>query len=145
MSREWDRESYAGDWPSLKPVGLILALVVAVASAVGIEALRYKYQWTFTQRFYLARYIQTGLAGTLRKQGYYMMLAVVDRRGLHRIAFADELAPATLSNGERGERLTRAALSRGAVRLEWERGYYDNVQLHARSGNGFLKTNPGGT
>jgi hypothetical protein len=132
MSREWGRESYAGDWPSRKPVGLILALAVAVASAVGIETLRYKYQWTFTQRFYLARYIQTGLAGTLRKQGYYMMLAVVDRRGLHRIAFADELAPATFRNGERGERLTRAALSRGAVRLEWERGYYDNVQLHAQ-------------
>lgn len=132
MSREWGRESYAGDWPSRKPVGIILALVVAVASAVGIEALRYKYQWTFTQRFYLARYIQTGFTGTLRKQGYYMMLAVVDRRGLHRIAFADELAPATLPNGERGERLTRAALSRGAVRLEWERGLYNNAQLHAQ-------------
>lgn len=29
MSREWGRESYAGDWPSRKPVGIILALVVA--------------------------------------------------------------------------------------------------------------------
>lgn len=115
MSREWGRESYAGEWPSRKPVGIILALVIAIASVAAIEAIQYKQQWTFAQRFYLARYIQTGLAGTLRKQGYYTMLAVVDRRGFHRIVFADELAPATLPNGEQGEALTQAAVDRGAA------------------------------
>lgn len=31
MSRDWGRESYAGDWPSRKPTGILLALVIAGA------------------------------------------------------------------------------------------------------------------
>lgn len=135
MSREWGRESYAGEWPSRKPTGILLALVIAIASVAVIEAIQYKREWTFAQRFYLARYLQTGLAGKLRKAGYYTLLTVVDRRGRRLLPLADELAPATLANGERGETLTEAAVNRGAARLEWQRGFYNNAQLHAQIGH----------
>lgn len=100
MSREWGRESYAGEWPSRKPTGIILALVIAIASVAVIEAIQYKREWTFAQRFYLSRYLQTGLAGKLRKGGYYTLLTVVDGRGRRLLPLADDLAPATLANGE---------------------------------------------
>ncbi|MGH9378740.1 MAG: type IV secretion system DNA-binding domain-containing protein, partial [Terriglobia bacterium] len=132
MSREWGRESYAGEWPSRKPVGIILALVVALASTALIEVIQYQRVWPFAQRFYLPLYLQTGFAGTLRKQRYYTLLTVVNRRGMPLLPLADELAPVTLPSGQPGERLTQEAVNRGAVRLEWQRGFYNNAQLHAQ-------------
>lgn len=130
MSREWGRESYAGDWPGQKPVSMLLALLMALATTGAILFYQYERQWPFVERLYLRTYVATGFAGKLRAEGYYTILAVVDGKAGPRLALDGEVMPVTLANGQPGVGLTDWAAKHGAMRLEWQRGKYRNDYLH---------------
>ena len=130
MKQEWGREGYAGDWPSHKAVWTIGAFFVALASVAAICTYRYERVWTPLQRDYLLTYAGTPTAGALRKDGWYTLLSVVDRRGQQRLAIDPDVEPMTTASGESTFALTDEAVKTGAVKLEWQRERYDNAQLH---------------
>ncbi|HEV2425433.1 MAG TPA: type IV secretion system DNA-binding domain-containing protein [Terriglobia bacterium] len=130
MSREWGRESYAGDWPGQQPVGLILTLVISLVTTGAILAYQYERQWPFVERLYLRTYLASEVAAKLgRQEGYYAFLAVRDRKVGPRLAIDGEILPVTLANGKPGVALTEWAASHGAMRLEWQHGKYRNDYL----------------
>jgi type IV secretory pathway TraG/TraD family ATPase VirD4 len=131
MKQEWGREEYAGDWPSDKAVWTIAAFFVALASVAAICAYRYERMWTPLQRHYLLTYAGTPTAGALRKDGWYTLLSVVDRRGQQRLAIDPDVEPMSTAAGESTFALTDESVKTGAVKLEWQREKYDNAKLHA--------------
>ena len=79
VSSQWGRdETYR--WPSAKPVWTIAALVVAVAATIGTAVYEYKQQWTFFQRLYLTKYINT-VARPWLKSAPYDLVYVVEAKG----------------------------------------------------------------
>ncbi len=48
-----------------------------------------------------------------------------------RLALDSEIVPVVTDNGEKTFALTSDAVKQGALRLEWQRGFYDNAKLHA--------------
>jgi type IV secretory pathway TraG/TraD family ATPase VirD4 len=130
MKQKWGREEYAGDWPSGKAVWTIGALFVALAAAGAIYAYRYARFWTPLQKHYLTAYLGTEGAGAIRKYGWYTLLMVETRKGEPHLAFDEEVVRATTASGENTFALTDAAVKAGDVKLEWERGRYDNAKLH---------------
>jgi type IV secretory pathway TraG/TraD family ATPase VirD4 len=130
MNQKWGREGYAGDWPSDKAVWTIAAFFVALLSVAAICAYRYERVLTPLQRHYLLTYAGTPTAGTLRKDGWYTLLAVVTRKD-SRLAIDPDVEPVTTAAGESTFALTDEAVKTGAVKLEWQRERYDNAKLHA--------------
>ena len=74
--------------------------------------------------------LATGLARMVRPMGYYTFPAVVDRKIGPRLAARGEVAPVRLLNGQPGLALTQWAARHGAVRLEWQRGNFNNDYLY---------------
>ena len=120
MSRELRQLGFGGDWPGNKPVGVILAVLMAVVGTGVILLYQYEREWPFVQRLYLSTYLATGLARLLRPAGYYTFPAVVDRKIGPRLATTGEVVPVRLPNGQPGLALTEWAARHGAVRLEWQ-------------------------
>jgi hypothetical protein len=134
MSQKWGRVESAGDWLSNRPMWTIAAFCVAALSAIGIGYYRYERHWTPLERYYLPTYIATPMAGEFRKDGGYTLLMVVSRKG-SRLAIDPDITPMTTSVGENAFELTDTALKTGAVKLEFQRGHYDNAKLHAFLGH----------
>jgi hypothetical protein len=110
MKQKWGREGYAGEWPSDKAVWTIGAFFVALLSVAAICA-------------------GTPTAGAMRKDSWYTLLAVVTKKD-SRLAIDRDVEPVTTAAGESTFALTEEAMKTGAVRLEWQRGKYDNAKLH---------------
>jgi type IV secretory pathway TraG/TraD family ATPase VirD4 len=134
MRQKWGREESAGKWQSNKPMWTIAALCVAVLSVIGIGYYHYERDWTPLERHYLSTYIRTQIAAALRKDGGYTLLMVTTRKG-SRLAIDLDITPVTTSAGENTFELTDTALQTGAVKLEFQRGQYDNAKLHAFLGH----------
>jgi Type IV secretion-system coupling protein DNA-binding domain len=130
MKQKWGREEYAGEWPSSKAVWTIGAFFVALAAAATISAYRYARVWTPLERNYLTAYLATD-ASALRTDGWYALLMVETRKGPAHLAMDAEVTPAITPGGEKTFALTDAAVKAGDVKLEWQRGLYDNARLHA--------------
>lgn len=130
MKQKWGREEYAGEWPNSTAAWTIGALCVALAAAGATSAYRYARVWTPLQRNYLAAYLATD-ASALRQDGWYTLLMVETRKGPAHLAMDEEVMPAVTPSGENTFGLTDAAVKTGDVKLEWERGRYDNARLHA--------------
>jgi RHS repeat-associated protein len=81
MKQKWGREGYAGEWPSSKPVWTIGAFFLALLAAGAIYAYRYERVWTPLEKHYLAIYLGTEGAGTIRKDGWYTLLMAETRKG----------------------------------------------------------------
>jgi hypothetical protein len=111
VSNRWGRdETY--HWPSDKPVWTLTVLVVAVAAMVGAAVYQYQRQWTFLQQTYLKTYISTERSWV--KSAPYPILYRVEGKQ-QRAAVDDDLSdPAVVS---------------GKVKLQWERGVYNNAEL----------------
>ena len=109
MSRELRQLGYGGDWPSNKPVGVILAVLMAVVGTGAILFYQYEREWPFVQRLYLSTYLATGLARILRPVGYYTFPAAVDGKLGPRLAATGEVVPVRLPNGQPGFALTEWA------------------------------------
>lgn len=130
MKQRWGREGYAGDWPNGKAVWTIGALFVALAACGAISAYRYARIWTPLQKHYLTAYLGTEGAGAMRKDGWYTLLMVETRKGPAHLAMDEEVVPVVTASGESTFALTDQAVKAGDVKLEWERGRYDNAKLH---------------
>src|SRR5258708_3526969 len=79
---------------------------------------------------YLLAYVGTEIAGIVRQNGWYTLLEVVTHKG-SRLALDSEVVPVVTDSGEKAFALTSEAVKQGALRLEWQRGLYDNAKLHA--------------
>jgi hypothetical protein len=110
VNTRWGREE-TYRWPSDKPVWAITALVVAVAAAAGMAVYQYQ-QWTFLQQAYLKTYISS--ERTWLKTAPYPILYRVEGKQKRPAVDQDLSDPAVLSR---------------TVKLEWERGVYNNAGL----------------
>ena len=129
MSKPWGRRDGPGDWQNPKPVWSLAALLVAILSAVAVEAYQYAAVWTPLQRFYLSPYLRSSMAVVLTRSGSYRVLNVVGRRGT-RFALDDEVRPVTSETGAASFALNEAGVRIGDVRLVWDTGPYDHAKLH---------------
>lgn len=129
MKQEWGREGYAGDWPSDRRVWTIAAFFVALASVAAIYVYRYERVWTPLQRFYLAQYLNSDT--NLRKNtGHYLLLNAANKNGSH-LALDEEVT----ETGESAYALTEEAVKAGDLRLEWQRGQFENAKMRAYLGH----------
>src|SRR5277367_4071101 len=131
MKQEWGREGYAGDWPSARRVWTIAAFFVALASVAAIYVYRYERVWTPLQRFYLPQYLSSN-SNLTKTSSRYLLLNVVDKKG-SRLALDEEVTPTAADDSTFA--LTEEAVKAGDVRLEWQRGQYENAKLHAYLGH----------
>jgi len=130
MSQEWGREEYAGEWPSSKPVWSLSALVVAVLAVGAIGTYRYARECTPLERHYLPAYVGERGGRGVAERWLVHAPGGVTRRG-SRLALDEEVVPMTTASREK----TEEAVKRGAVRLAWQRGRYENAKLHAYLGH----------
>jgi type IV secretory pathway TraG/TraD family ATPase VirD4 len=129
MKQEWGREGFAGDWPSDRRVWTIAAFFVALLSVAAIYVYRYERVWTPLQRFYLAQYLSSGTNLT-KTSSRYLLLNAVNKNGSH-LALDEEVT----ETGESAFALTEEAVKAGDLRLEWQRGQFDNAKMHAYLGH----------
>src|SRR5437660_7908305 len=129
MRTEWGRDERT-DWPSSKPVYTIALLILSVVAGSGVECVRFLRVWTPLERHYLLTYVGTEIAGIVRQNGWYSLLEVVTRKGNH-LALDSEVVPVVTDSGEKTFALTSEAVKQGALRVELQRGLYDNAKLHS--------------
>jgi hypothetical protein len=110
------------------PAWLPAMLVLACLSAGGIGADRYARVWTPLQRQYLWSYVWSAVA--VSRSGSYELLLIVDQT-TRRMALDADVVPVAARPGDETFGLTPTALSRGAIRLAWQRGEWDHAALHA--------------
>ena len=128
MRTEWGRAESTG-WPRSKSVYTIALLICSMLAVAGIDYYRYRRVWTPLERHYLPAYLGTQIARAVRQNGSYTLLELVTRKG-SRLALDSEVAPVVTDSGERTFALTDEARKQGALRIEWQRGLYDNAKLH---------------
>jgi type IV secretory pathway TraG/TraD family ATPase VirD4 len=129
MKQKWGREEYVGNWPSDRRVWTIAAFFVALLSVVAMWVYRYERVWTPLQRFYLAQYLNS--ESNFRKAtGHYLLLNAVNKNGSH-LALDEEVT----ETGDGGYALTDEAVKAGDLRLEWQRGQFDNAKMRAYLGH----------
>jgi hypothetical protein len=90
--------------------------------------------WTALERHYLPAYLRSQIAGVVRDNGWYTLLQVVTRKG-SRLAVDSDVVTAVSESGENPFAFAEAALKQGALRVEFQRGYYNNAEMHAYLGN----------
>jgi hypothetical protein len=125
--RLWGDSDYVRSAPPATPVSLIIVLVAALTTGLGIAAYRYAEVWTPLQRLYLFSYVRSAVA--LTTGGSYELWHVVDRTG-SRLALDEELVTVTAATGETSFALSDTAVKAGATRLVWQREPHDHVALH---------------
>lgn len=124
MSKKWGREE-TYRWPSDKPVWTITTLVLAVVAVIGSAAYQYQREWTELQRVYLKTYIATGTRTWMKSASYALVYRVEGTK--RRAAVNDDLSD--------------EAVLAGKVKLEWQRGVYNNAARRARRSR--PRTQPG--
>jgi hypothetical protein len=130
MSREWGRVRFGAQWPTDKPLGVILAVLASVVSTGAIMYYQYERDWPYVERLYLKTYVMAGVARIARRAGYYTLPLVIDRKVGLRLPRIGEVVPAVLPNGLPGVALTERAVQHGAMRLEWQEHKFDNDRLY---------------
>ena len=130
MSRNTGRVELGAKWPSEKPLGVILALVLATVSTGAFTYFHYERDWPFVERLYMRTYLTAGLARMGRQMSYYTLPIIIDRKIGPRFASVGEIVPATLPNGSPGLALTESAVKQGALRIEWHELRLDNDYLY---------------
>lgn len=125
MKQKWGRASYAGRWPSDKPIWTIAAVIVAVVGGAVIGHFSYIWTWTPLQRCYSDAYAATENAGGAARTGTYSVLVLVTRTG-DRLALDSDV----IERDEYAFVLTEEATKAGAVKVEWQRRQYENSKLH---------------
>jgi hypothetical protein len=105
----------------------VAMFVLACLSTCGTGAYRYARRWTPLQRQYLALYVWSAVASG---RGSYELLVIVDQTE-RRTALDADVVPGTPTPGGGAFGLSATAISRGVVRLTWERSEWDPAVLHA--------------
>ncbi len=118
MSRVWGRdETYR--WPSDKPVWTITVLLLTVVAVLAAATHEYLRKWTYFQQAYLGMYI--GSEVRLWSKTTPSLVAYRIEGKQKRLAVDRDLSDPAVSVGKE---------SRGKAKLEWERGTYNNAELH---------------
>ena len=125
MKQKWGRASYAGRWPSDKPIWTIAAVIVAVVGGAVIGHFSYIWTWTPLQRCYSDAYAATENAGGAARTGTYSVLVLLTRTG-DRLALDSDV----IERDEYAFVLTEEATRAGAVKVEWQRRKYEKSKLH---------------
>ena len=134
MSHRWGRIDAAGIWPNRKPLWTLGALLIALASGLGVFAYRYQTAWTPLQRVYLSAYLRSALATVLSARGRYELLEVTDHTNPGgRLAVDEEVTP-IIDHGRTMFALNNVGLAVGDRRLAWEQVSYDHAALHRQLG-----------
>ena len=134
------RQSGEGrEWPRMKPVFSVLAVMLAVMGGACQFAYQFKTHWTPLQRLYFPTFLETAhLAHSsnrnLRPPRSVSLLLVAFPRGV-RLAMDDDLTQAPLAPGEPAHAprllLSSGARQAGATRLSWQSLKFDDESLHA--------------
>lgn len=119
MSHQWGRPADAGSWPRPKYVWTISVLILAMMSGLAVTAYRYRTAWMPLQRIYLSAYLRSHLAmGVGIGSGRYRLLYVTDRKG-DRLAFNEDVQPATTRADDEDVALNDLAIAAGVRRPRW--------------------------
>jgi len=133
MRVKW-RRAKSTDGPSIQPVCTYALVLLSLLATLGVEGFRYMRVWTPLQRHYLHAYLGSQLAGVVRDNGWYTLLQVATRNG-SRLALDSDVMPTVTEGGENTFALTKEAVKQGALRIESQRGHYNNAEMHAYLGN----------
>ena len=112
MSKVWGREE-TYRWPSDKPVWTITALMLTVVAVMAMATHEYLRKWTYFQQAYLGMYI--GSEVRLWSKTTPSLVAYRIEAKQKRLAVSRDLSDPAVSSGK--------------VKLEWERGTYNNAEL----------------
>lgn len=131
MKQQWGRNSYAGEWLNRRSVWTWTAVILALASMVGICVYRYTRIWTPLQRFYVKTYIRSGLRSVVKfsRTDSYWTVSTLGRKGTH-WALNEEVMQVRTGTSETRLALTPEAVQIGDVRLVIQRVLWDNARLH---------------
>jgi type IV secretory pathway TraG/TraD family ATPase VirD4 len=130
MSDEWGRAPEAGKWQRAVPVWFMSAILIALASGIGVWWVRQTYVWTPLQRFYLSAYARSALAGALAiRTGRYRLLLMENRR-VSRLAIDEEVVPIASPAGETTFAMSELADQAGSGRLVWRDLVHNHARLH---------------
>jgi hypothetical protein len=129
MRVKW-RRAKSTDGPSIQPVCTYALVLLSLLATLGVEGFRYMRVWTPLQRHYLHAYLGSQLAGVVRDNGWYALLQVATRNG-SRLALDSDVMPTVTEGGENTFALTKEAVKQGALRIEPQRGHYNNAEMHA--------------
>ncbi len=130
MPRNWAQSRFGAEWPNEKPLGVIFAFVMAVASTAAIQYYQYEHQWPFVERLYLRTYLATDFMGHFMPRTYYAIPVVEGRNRVPYLATDGEVVPVVLSDGQPGIALTEWAVKHGIIHLTWEHGMFRNAYLN---------------
>ncbi len=133
MHMKWGRAE-STDGASIQPVYTYALVLLSLLATLGIEGLRYLRASTPLERHYLPAYLGSQIAGVVRDNGWYTLLQVVTRKG-SRLALDSDVVPAVTEGEDHNFALSKEAVKQGAQRLEFQRGYYNNAEMHAYLGN----------
>ena len=112
MSRVWGREE-TYRWPSDKPVWTITAVLLTVMAVLAAAGYAYTREWTYFQQAYLGMYF--GSEVRLWSKTTPSLVAYRIEGKQKRLAVSRDLSDPAVSSGK--------------VKLEWERGTYNNAEL----------------
>jgi hypothetical protein len=118
----------------MQPFYTYALVLLSLIATLGIEGFRYVRAWTPLERRYLPAYLGSQIAGVVRENAWYTLLEVVTRKG-SRLALDGDVVPAITEREEHNFALSKEAVKQGALRLESQRGYYNNAEMHAYLGN----------
>ena len=112
MNRWGREEKYR--WPSAKPLWTITAVALAVVALLVAAGYEYTREWTLFQQAYLRIYVGSEVRLWVKSAPYLIAYRV---EGKQKRAAVDR-------------DLSDAAVLSGKAKVEWERGTYDNAELH---------------
>jgi hypothetical protein len=133
MHMNWGRRD-STDGPSMQPFYTYALVLLSLIATLGIEGFRYVRVWSSLERRYLPAYLGSQIAEVVRENAWYTLLEVVTRKG-SRLALDGDVVPAITEREEHNFALSKEAVKQGALRLESQRGYYNNAEMHAYLGN----------
>jgi hypothetical protein len=113
VKNRWGREE-PYRWPSAKPVWTITALALGVVALLAAAGYEYTREWTYFQQAYLRIYVGSEVRLWGKSAPYRIAYRI---EGKQKRAAVDR-------------DLSDAAVLSGKVKIAWERGTYDNAELH---------------
>ena len=125
------------------PVSLIILLVAALMTGVGVAAYRYAEVWTPLQRLYL--FVVCAERRGVDDQWSRTSCGTWSNRTGRRLALDEELVTVTSATGETSFALSDTAVKAGATRLVWQRESYRHAALHPSSAGGSITIRPSST
>ncbi len=130
MDGESGNLEFGPNWPSDRPIGVVVAMVIAILSTGAFIGFQYKRDLPFVERLYLKTYLTAAVLRVVSQTGDYTLPIIIDRKLGPRFAGIGEVLATSSPNGLPGLALTELAEKDGAVRIEWHELRLDNDYLY---------------